>query len=116
MYIMTKRRRRGHKKRGTRKLFKFIKNRRQRMKRRGKKFRRTFRKRRKQLNLRFKSLRRGGVKTPTKRSVHAAAAAKKTATKLHKKAKAAKNVAQKKNKQAAVATTKAVAAKAVLTL
>ena len=111
MYIMTKRRRKGHKKRGTRKLFKIIKNRRQRMKRRGKKFRRTFRKRRKQLNLRFKSLRRGGVKTPTKRSVHAAAAAKKTAAKLHKKAKAVKNTAKKKNKQAAVATTKAAAAK-----
>ena len=60
MYIMTKRRRKGNKKRGTRKLFKFIKNRRQRINQRGRKFRRTFRKRRKQLNLRFRSLRRGG--------------------------------------------------------
>ena len=118
MYIMTKRRR-IRQKRKTRKLFKFIKRRRGRMKKRAKKFRRTFRKRRKQLNLRFKSLRRGGAKTSTKRSVHAAAAAKKTATKLHKKAKVAASHANKENahankkrKEANAATTKAASANA----
>ena len=121
MYIMTKRRR-IRQKRKTRKLFKFIKRRRGRMKKRAKKFRRTFRKRHKQLNLRFKSLRRGGVKTPTKRSVHAAAAAKKTAAKLQKKAKAATSHANKENaqankkrKEANAATTKAASAKAAAT-
>jgi len=121
MYIMTKRRR-IRQKRKTRKLFKFIKRRRGRMKKRAKKFRRTFRKRHKQLNLRFKSLRRGGVKTPTKRSVHAAATAKKTAAKLQKKAKVATSHANKENaqankkrKEANAATTKAASAKAAAT-
>ena len=85
MYIMTKKRRKGKKQRGTKKLFKFIKNRRQRMKKRGRKFRRTFRKRRKQLNLRFRSLRRGG-NTLHKRALAAIA-----------KATTANNAAVKKN-------------------
>ena len=136
MYIMTKRRRKGNKKRGTRKLFKFIKNRRQRIKQRGRKFRRTFRKRRKQLNLRFRSLRRGGGggkkrrRRPSKKKkkkkygpsprpappVAAAAAAKKAqktadkkkiiADKAVEKAAASKTTADQKQKLANDAKTK----------
>ena len=64
MYIMGKKRTRRtkkHLKNRTRKMLKFMKKNKKKLKARRRKFRRSFRKRRGMVNLRFKTLKRGGV-------------------------------------------------------